>query len=81
MKDQERMMIHKKQLKRSESQFFPSSSRFGSEQQQGSSSSPLLMGSTSIAQGLQVQQGVTVLPSKKTNAEEETIKKKKLLVG
>ena len=74
-------MIHKKQLKRSESQFFPSSSRFGSEQQQGISSSPLLMGSTSIAQGLQVQQGVTVLPSKKTNAEEETIKKKKLLVG
>ena len=71
-------MIHKKQLKRLESQFFPSSSRFGSERRRGSSSSPLLMGCTSTAQGLQVQQGVTVLPSKKTNAEEETIKKKTL---
>lgn len=74
-------MIHKKQLKRLESHFFPSSARSGSEHQPGSSSSPLLVGSTSIAQGLQVQQGVTALPSKKTNAEEETIKKKKLLVG
>ena len=74
-------MIHKKQLKRVESHFFPSSSRFGSEEGLGSCFSPLLIGSISITQGLQVQQGVTALRSKKTNAEEETIKNKTLLVG
>lgn len=74
-------MIHKKQLKKLESHILPSSSRFGSEEGLGSCSSRLLIGPISIAQGLQVQQGVTALPSKKTNAEQETIKKKTLLVG